>query len=188
MVEIKNKIELRDKNDEANLTESTNIHAQLKWTSSVDLDLYTFYLTKEGKEGRVFYGRMSEEGIRLDEDAGVGDIGGDNEENINIESLHNLKHILIVANIYNKLTNFSKYNGSVIVEAGEQQIKVPLTSKTKGSWCVVAHLDNTSPIGAKLINVNKVYTIAPSIMNFINGTSQEAPESPKKGLLGRLFG
>lgn len=166
--------------------------ATLKWTAAVDLDLHVHYSLKgavlqPAKKGLLGIGRspakMSGEGIisfrnfgsltsapfiKLDKDSGVGDAGGDNEENVHFTDLSKIGHALIVANIYGKLSsNFAKYDGKVIVKCGDQVVEVPLIESTPGSYCIVAHIDNT---GSELVlrNINKVQSKAPTIAEFLS--------------------
>lgn len=193
-MEIRDKIELKEKGGEANLTSVNRVHAQLRWKKAVDLDLYALFEMKNGRKGKIYYSQRSISGIpiRLDQDAGVGDTGGDNEENMYFEQVHTIKHVLIVANIYAKAgASFASYDGGVIVEADTQQVSVPLSSTLSGNWCIVAHFDNSSPIGAKLTNINKVYNIEPTLEGFLGNrlTESTTQGSGRRGggILGRLF-
>ena len=170
------------------------IKATLRWKTNVDLDLHCFYLLKNqevkkkgilskilkmlgwnGNEyendnnGHIGFQNKGYKNatpyIWLDKDSGIGDRGGNNEENIFFEDLSSISHALIVANIFNKNTNFSKYDGEVIVTSQTQTIKVPLTCKTLGSWCVIARIDNEYI--PHLINVNKTMKNKPDISEFI---------------------
>ncbi|MFT5433288.1 MAG: tellurite resistance protein TerA [Myxococcota bacterium] len=161
--------------------------ATLRWKTSVDLDLHCFYRLKGdaqpksggflgrlkgggSSEGQIYFGsKGSKSGspwIRLDQDSGVGDAGGDNEENMYFADIDKLEHAIIVANIYNKNTSFAQYSGSVTVLGGGREFVVPLTEKTTGSWCVVARIDNSSDT-ARLINVNETQGDKPSLSAFI---------------------
>ena len=172
------------------------VKVTLRWQAAVDLDLYCFYqikpefrstyqVPKKGlfgllgqKEnattpefGMVCFDQMGDSTahpfIELDEDAGVGDAGGDNEENLIMAKHDHIQHALFVANIYAKPDgNFAAYDGLVLVSAGGQEIEVPLTDTKNGStWCVVAHFDNSEGV-KKLININKTQHTVPSIKDF----------------------
>jgi uncharacterized protein involved in tellurium resistance len=194
-MQIKPKLELKTKGESA-IIAAKNIIATMTWKTSIDLDLYAIYKTKDGNEGRIYFGNKgrlnSAPFIQLDQDAGIGDTGGDNEENVRFADLSNLEHVLIVANIYGKSNaRFTDYDGHVIVRGGDNDIDVPLISKDKGSSCIVAHVDNTGVAGPKLINVNQVTTFIPSVRSFLSGTTrlnQSGSNQPRRGLLGRLFG
>ena len=105
-MDLVSKKTLAQKGDKAGLL-GKEIKATLRWRTAVDLDLHCFYRLKTDtppvpqKKGflakLVGMGGSSAEGhvcfssrgsktaspwIFLDEDAGVGDVGGDNEENI----------------------------------------------------------------------------------------------------------
>ena len=165
-------------------------HAKLKWKTAVDLDLHCFFRLREmpkqpkgffgklgskitgaGKQkGHIYYGQKGgwdrSPWITLDKDAGVGDVGGDNEENMHFWDIDKIEHAIIVANIYSKNTNFAQYQGKVIVEGGGQKFEIPLTETRTGSWCVVARIDNSDET-PQLINVNRTQTSTPNLEEFI---------------------
>ncbi len=177
-LKVASKIVLKEKGQKAPLS-GKDFHAILRWKTAVDLDLHCFYRLKAdaapakkglmGKllggsgsgRGHVYFGdRGSRENapwVYLDQDAGVGDKGGDNEENLYFTRLETIEHALIAANIFNKPnSNFSAYDGRVMVRGGGREIEVPLTESSPGSWCLIARIDNSGPGGAQLINVNQV--------------------------------
>jgi len=105
--------------------------------------------------------------IFLDKDAGVGDRGGSNQENIWFTKVDEIEHALIAANIFNKPNaNFATYSGLVTVRCGGQEIEVPLTESAPGSWCIIAHLDN-SRATPQLININRTQKDKPELSQFI---------------------
>lgn len=127
---------------------------------------------KQNKEGLVYFGNRGSKSrfpfIYLDQDAGIGDTGGDNEEKLYFTDLAYHDYVLIVANIFNKSNaSFASYDGKVVLTADNQEFTVPLTSKEHGSYCVVAYIDNTG-VEPKLINVNKTFENKPKISDFIN--------------------
>ena len=169
-MELKSKVILKEKGASSDILlkqkNTSIVHAKLTWTKAVDLDLHAFYKTKTGKFGHVYFGKKGsldkEPYIMIDEDAGVGNTAGDNEENIRITQLDKLDSVLIATNIFKFFgflsggENFASYDGKVIVTTdGGDNIEVPLTSKKIGKWCVIAKLDNTGP-NPKLININTV--------------------------------
>ena len=121
-------------------------------------------------EGHIYFSNMGSKTrapfIELDGDEGIGDTGGDNEENITFADIDKVEYAIIVANIFNKTTNFAQYNGSVIVKGAKTEFEVPLDDSQVGSWCVVAKLDN-SGAETKLVNVNKTMRNRPNLSNFI---------------------
>lgn len=189
------KINLRKEGDWANIPVK-NLHCTLLWTRPVDLDFHAYYLTKDTqnsnrvekrgilsklfgttnqaigkKEGRVYFGNRGNKNsfpyIYLDQDAGIGDVGGDNEENLYFTDLEYQDYILIVANIFGKSSaSFASYDGKVILTANGQEFTVPLTSNEKGSYCVVAYIDNTGD-EPKLINVNRTFVNKPTVSSFL---------------------
>lgn len=190
-LKLSSKIVLKQKGASTSLI-ANDFQATLRWKASVDLDLYCFYRLKDGIElpkksllGKILKKNISNEGevsfmdrgskkawpwIWLDKDAGVGDRGGDNEENIYFTDLEKIEYAMIAANIFNKPNaNFASYDGTVIVRCGQQEIEVPLVEKVPGAWCVIAMIDN-SKLKKQLINVNRTSVKRPAIEECIEET------------------
>lgn len=173
MTEIKAKVVLKQKGEEA-FVPVKQLMVQLKWTQSVDLDLMAFYKTKDGQAGGVFSDQYpgGNRGdlnampfMQLDQDAGVGATGGENQETLRITKLDDLQEVYICTLNYTdavagKEVSFADYDGHVMLmdDTGES-FGVPLDSTDKGHVVVIAKLDNSSAIGAKLINENRVMSI-----------------------------
>jgi len=170
MAELKAKVTLKAKGEEAYIS-LKQLMVTLKWTKDVDLDLMPFYKAKDGRVGGVVsdnfpggtLGSLNDfPFIQLSGDAGVGAKGGDNEEQLRITKLDDMAELYICTLNYTDAINkvdssFSSYDGGVIVmdDRGES-VAVPLNSADKGHVAVIARIDNTSPMGAKLINENRV--------------------------------
>jgi tellurite resistance protein TerA len=169
------KITLQKKGDSVSLLKKfTKVITKLTWKQAVDLDLHAFYILKNGKFGHIYY---SEKGkidrspyISLDQDAGVGNTAGDNEENLMIGSLKDIKEVIFATNIFRFFDsfssgdNFAKYDGKVIIktDAGDH-IEVPLNSSEIGKWCIIAKIDNSDETKPKIININKVQQKEPVV-------------------------
>ncbi|MDM8525474.1 hypothetical protein QUF80_19065 [Desulfococcaceae bacterium HSG8] len=190
-IRLASKIVLKQKGEKASLA-GNDFQATLRWKTAVDLDLHCFYRfrsdvsgspKKKGimsklfgsasadPKGHIYFAQRGSKKdspwIYLDQDAGIGDVGGDNEENVYFTELDKIEHALIAANIYNKpKSNFANYDGKVIVRGGGREIEVPLTDRQTGSWCVIARIDNSSG-SPQLINVNKTQQNQPEISDFI---------------------
>ncbi len=177
-MDIKPKVILKQKGDFTEIAQTlTRIQIQMTWTKGVDLDLHAFYRTKTGKNGQVYFADKGDlttyPFIALDQDAGVGNTSGQNEENLTIASLENMETILIATNIFrffgflSKGENFARYDGKVSLKtnAGDH-IEVPLTSNEIGKWCVIAAIDNSNPNTPKIININRVQKSEPNLATF----------------------
>lgn len=184
-MEIKRKTSLQKKGEEAYVSVK-QLMVSLKWTAAVDLDLMAFYKAKDGKTGAVFSdeypgGSLGSLNafpfIQLSGDAGIGATGGDNEEVIRVTKLDDIAELYIVTLNYTdaankKETTFSAYDGTVTVldDKGEA-VEVPLNSNDKGTIAVIAKIDNTSPMGAKLINMNQIMDLG-TFVQTIPGADQ----------------
>lgn len=151
----------------------TSVRVRLSWTAGVDLDLHAYYRTKDGQTGHVYFANKGANTkppyIRLDEDAGVGNTAGQNEENIVIGRLDHLETVVIATHIFrffgflHKGDNFAKYDGRVLIQPeGQPGVEVPLTSREPGKWCEIARIDNSSG-GPQVVNVNRTGKDAPSL-------------------------
>lgn len=173
------KITLEKKGDVAriNLSKSKigNIQAKLFWKKGVDLDLHAFYKTKSGKTGHIYFGSKGslnrDPYIMLDQDSGVGNTSGNNEENLRIGSLDYFDYILFSVNIFRffsrKGENFAKYDGKVVLKTDRgDEITVPLISEEIGTWCVITMVDNSSANEPRIVNINQVMKTEPKINDF----------------------
>lgn len=145
----------------------TQINIKLQWTAAVDLDLHAFFRTKSGIDGCVYFGNPKEGHIKLDFDAGIGDEGGQNEENITIKSLGDLDGILFATKIFNKGGSYADYDGRVTVKTNNgDNIEVRLTAQKQADWCVIAKITNESKQGPSVVNVNRVTDSDPDLDSF----------------------
>lgn len=187
---LANKLLLKGRGDSAPLMSvEGQVQATLRWKASVDLDLHCFYVSQEtsassstgffsklfggggssssvGGSGHIYFrnrGSIQEAPfIELDQDAGIGDQGGENEENIRFGEISKVKEAIIVANIFNKPNAcFGDYDGSVIIRAGSQEIVVPLIEKKQGAWCVIAKIENKNGVPT-IININQTQSARPT--------------------------
>ncbi|MGK7904785.1 MAG: stress response protein [Hormoscilla sp.] len=184
MAELKAKVTLKQKGEEAYVS-LKQLMASLKWTAAVDLDLMAFYKAKDGRVGGIFSdnyagGSMGSLNsfpfIQLSGDAGVGATGGENEETLRITKLDDLAELYICTinftdAVQNRDRAFSSYDAYVLVvdDKGES-VAVPLDSTEPGTVAVIAKIDNTGFMGAKMINENRVMDMA-TFQNTIPGAN-----------------
>ena len=144
----------------------TKVNVRLQWTASVDLDLHAFYRTKSGQDRHVYWRNREEPNMKLDTDAGVGDVGGQNEENITITALDGSEEILFATKIFMKGGSYADYDGRVAVQTNNgDDIIVPLTSQDRADWCVIAKITN-GVNGPAVTNVNRVTDNEPTVDEF----------------------
>lgn len=154
----------------------TRLTVTLSWTQAIDLDLHALYRTRDGKTGEVYHENRgtlkSFPFIRLDDDAGIGNTGGNNEENLYITSLAEMEYVLIAVNIYQergffslfkKKDNFARYDGKIFIQPDiGQELEIPLSSTESGSWCVVTGIENRGD-KLKVLNINAVTSKKPEL-------------------------
>lgn len=145
----------------------TKLTVTLRWTAAVDLDLHAFCRRHRGEQLHVYFGNMSSHGIALDRDAGVGDVGGPNEETITITSVPDFANVLIATKIYRKGGRYSDYDAQIVVQPNDgSAMTVPLSSQERADWCVIAQLTNSQLAGVKLTNLNRVIADEPNFVDF----------------------
>jgi len=152
---------------------------KLEWTANVDLDLMAFYQTKDGRTGGVFsenypngsYGNLNTfPFMQLSGDEGVGGQGGENQETLLVTQLDEMKEVYFATLNYTdacegRAASFAKYDGKVTVTDDKgNQIEVPLNSAEDGIVAIVCKIDNSSFVGAKLVNMNRITDLA----DFVN--------------------
>ncbi len=184
MVDLKAKVTLKQKGEEAYISVK-QLMVTLRWTASVDLDLMAFYEAKDGTKGGVFsdnfpggnLGSLNQfPYIQLSGDEGVGATGGDNQEVIRITKLDDLATVYICTLNYTDASekrdsSFSEYDGGItVIDDRGESVAVPLNSQQAGQVAIIAKIDNTSPMGAKLINENKIIDLG-TFVNTIPGAN-----------------
>jgi tellurite resistance protein TerA len=173
MATLKPKVTLKTKGEEAYVSVK-QLMVTLQWTTAVDLDLMAFYKTKDGSVGGIFSdnyagGSMGSLNafpfIQLSEDAGVGAKGGENEEVIRITKLDDMAEVYICTINFTdasqkKESRFSNYDAQVtVVDDKGESVAVPLDANVAGTVAVIAKIDNSGFMGAKLINENRIMTM-----------------------------
>lgn len=178
-MELKDKVELKDKGQEVNLPDISQAVIALNWTDPVDLDLMAMIEKKDGSTHGVFTSNLDGDMgnlnafpfLTLSEDAGVGATGGENEEVIKMTKVDpDIAKIRLVALNYtdakakNEDVSFANYNGKIQIknQSGES-FEVPLKSEDKGTVALIATIDNTGIVGPKLINESSVMNLRDAI-------------------------
>jgi uncharacterized protein involved in tellurium resistance len=141
----------------------------MKWTTAADFDLAAVYEAKDGRNGIIYFGDLGDMNnfpyMQLSGDEGVGDKGGDNEESMRITRLDDIKYVWIFCWDYGMVQNGSaaRFKDSDIVlsiiDNTGKSIAVSIDTGEMGNVCCIATIDNSNPLGAKLINSSKVGTL-----------------------------
>ena len=177
-------MKLKKKGEEAQLGGIKQCMMVLKWTTAADFDLAAAYKAKDGREGLVYFGDKGNLNafpfMEAGEDEGVGDTGGDNQEELRITKIDEMEKIWLLCWDYGAIEKGaparfkeSDVTVSLLDDKGTNHA-VSLDTGDLGNICLVATIDNTSPMGAKLVNDSKAGTLKglntlAEIMSIING-------------------
>jgi tellurite resistance protein TerA len=177
-------MDLKQKGSEANVGGFKQLMVSMKWTTAADFDLAAAYEDKQGKQGLVYFGELGDLNafpfMQLSGDEGVGDTGGDNEETMRITKLEDMKYVWLLCWDYGKVqegapARFKESDVSMTVmdDQGTSH-KVDLDTGDMGNVALIATIDNSSAIGAKLINSSKAGTLKglkklQQLIDIING-------------------
>ncbi len=162
-------MELKQKGAEANVGGFKQLMVSMKWTTAADFDLAAAYEDKNGKQGLVYFGEQGDLNafpfMQLSGDEGVGDKGGDNEETMRITKLDDMKYVWLMCWDYGKVQDGtparfkdSDVTLAVMDDQGATH-EVSLDTGDMGNVALLATIDNSSPIGAKLVNASKAGTL-----------------------------
>ncbi|OQX24687.1 MAG: hypothetical protein BWK80_19445 [Desulfobacteraceae bacterium IS3] len=162
-------MELKQKGETANVGGFKQLMITMKWTTAADFDLAAAYENKEGKPGLVYFGELGDLNafpfMQLSGDEGVGDKGGENEEIMRIAKLDDMKYVWIMCWDYGKVKDGSAARFkdsdvklSVVDDKGTTH-NITLDTGDMGNIALIATIDNSSPIGAKLVNSSKAGTL-----------------------------
>ncbi len=177
-------MELKQKGETANVGGFKQLMITMKWTTAADFDLAAAYENKEGKPGLVYFGELGDLNafpfMQLSGDEGVGDKGGENEEIMRIAKLDDMKYVWIMCWDYGKVKDGaaarfkdSDVKLSVVDDKGATH-NVTLDTGDMGNVALIATIDNSSPVGAKLVNSSKAGTLKglkklDDLLNIIKG-------------------
>ncbi len=161
-------MELKQKGSEGYIA-IKQLMVSMKWSTAADFDLATVYEAKDGKQGIIYFGDLGDLNsfpyMQLSGDEGVNDQGGDNEETMRITRLDEIKTLWIFCWDYGAVQQGApaRFQGSdislSIIDNTGKSISVNLDSGDVGNVCCIATIDNSSPLGAKLINSSQVGTL-----------------------------
>jgi len=162
-------MELKQKGAEANVGSFKQLMVSMRWTTAADFDLAAAYESREGKLGLVYFGDRGDLNgfpfMQLSGDEGVDDKGGDNEEILRITRLDDMKFVWLLCWDYGKVKNGEaarfKHSDVVMTMLDDRGTShdVVLDTGDMGNVALIATIDNTSPIGARLINSSKAGTL-----------------------------
>lgn len=189
-LKVKQKLELKSKGQSANVelsgTTVSQILVDLGWKSAVDLDLMAFITKKDGSEFALYSDQLSKDKttmgdlntfpfMSLSGDEGVGnqiDTGDENNETIKCAKIADeVAKIDIVALNYKAASendasaSFDSLSAAVKMTIVDKDnacdtVDVPLESSNAGVAAHICTIDNSSPIGASVVNQSAVYDLA----------------------------
>lgn len=159
---------LKQKGEETSIS-LKNLTVTMNWTTEADFDLAALYKTKNDVAGLVYFGDLGDlksfPFMALDKDEGVGDSAGSKREVLTIAKLDEMKFVWLLCWDYNRVKNGEKarFADSDVVltftdQSGQSNL-VNLDSQESGNVCCLAVIDNSSSIGAMLINASRPATL-----------------------------
>ncbi|PLS16772.1 tellurium resistance protein [Bacillus sp. M6-12] len=151
------KIELKKKQS-VNIKKSQRITATLEWETAKDLDLYCFYVLKNGQSGKVYYRDLGSSNhspfIRLD-----GDSQEFGKETIEIYKTDELAYVLFAAYsaVSNGVGSFYSMRAKAVVDnhMGNVVIAPLLEYNDRAYWVALAHIDFTDGQAMKVSHVER---------------------------------
>lgn len=162
-------MQLKQKGAEAELGGIRQFVVSLSWTTAADFDLAAAYQSKSGDPGLVYFGEKGDLNafpfMQLSGDQGVGDSAGDNEETLRVTQLDDLESIWLVCWDYGAVQKGqpARFDGSdarvTLTDDSGTHHEVHLATGDTGNACVIATIDNTGPLGARLINTSRAGTL-----------------------------
>ena len=171
-------MDLVKKGTAAEIGNLNNFKVYLRWTTDNDFDLAAYYVGKSGKHSLIYFGNSDKRKnlgnelltgfpyMQLSGDEGIGDQGGDNEEEMEVARLDDqMDSIYIICWDYPQVeagqpARFAESDVTVAIkdEAGKEH-SVKMDSGDMANVCVVAQIDNSNIGNAKLINTSKAGTL-----------------------------
>jgi len=161
-------MELKQKGSEAFIP-IKQLMVSMKWTTAADFDLAAAYEAKDGKQGLIYFGDLGDMNgfpyMQLSKDEGVGDKGGDNEETMRVTRLDDMKYVWLLCWDYGMVQSgqSARFKDSdvvlSIIDDTGKNISVKIDTGDTGNVCCIATLDNSSPMGAKVINSSQAGTL-----------------------------
>lgn len=162
-------MELKQKGAEASLGGIKQFLVSLKWTTAADFDLAAAYQSRSGEQGLVYFGELGDLNafpfMQLSGDEGVGDTGGDNEETLRVMKLDDLAFVWVICWDYGAVQKGepARFDGSdasvTLMDDSGMHHEVKLVTGDIGNACIIATIDNSSPMGAKLVNTSRAGTL-----------------------------
>lgn len=144
---------------------------KLNWKTAIDLDLHVYGIDSRGVLIHIYFGKKNSDcgNISLDHDAGVGNVAGDNEENVLVKDITKFQKIVFVANIFRFFGNlfssgdsFHKFDGRINIKTLGDDITLYLNSAEMGRWAVIGMIDNQNN-SSIFKNVNTVLKNEPDL-------------------------
>jgi len=171
MIELKKKDESHKISLVKNqLINGKKAHVRMSWKTAVDLDLHAYAITSNNEFAHVyFYEKQSKSGnIILDQDAGVGNTAGDNEENLIVYDLSQIRKFFVAnifrffGNLFSSADKFNNYYGQININTLGEEIRFYLNSNKIGRWAVIAMINNENGV-FDFKNINTILKNEPNL-------------------------
>lgn len=152
---------------------SGRCNVKLKWKTGMDLDLHA--LVRVGNQTKEVYFRdkgnlNSFPFVKLDQDSGIGNRAGNNEENLTISKIDNIDEVLFFIDAFgHSQIDFAKYKPTLTIEFLSKEFEVDFNeSQSRGKYFVLARITKD-----QIENINRATMISPTLStNFANATDE----------------
>lgn len=150
------------KNESIRLEEqdfSGKVNVKLSWKTAIDLDMHCLVKDKYGEKEHIYFGNKRGEYARLDQDAGIGDRAGRNEENMTLHNMNDVEQVLFYIDIFGKSQmDFARYKAKLEINFSGKIISMDLTDTTKGKYFVICAINQ-----GQMINIDTVSSVQPNL-------------------------
>ncbi|MGL5594627.1 MAG: hypothetical protein ACRDDH_11880 [Cetobacterium sp.] len=130
-------------------------NVKLKWKTGMDLDLHAL-VRVGGRTQEVYFRNKGSLNtfpfVKLDQDAGIGNRAGDNEENLTISRINDIDEVLFFIDAFgHSQIDFAKYKPTLTIEFLSKEFVVDFSeAQSRGKYFVLARITKD-----KITNINR---------------------------------
>lgn len=147
--------------------------ATMKWQAAADFDFSAIGVRPDGTQNMIYFGNLGDygaDGMILSGDAGVGDSGGDNQEQLTMVDLSQYDKVALIVSDYGAIIgggNPARFDQGVDIDIQDDKgtsHSVHLDANAAGNCACIATIEKQGPFW-KLVNQSAVTTFKSSPRN-----------------------